>query len=823
MRTDLPIDIKQGAEVVIDDLLFYFDRVDPDGSVTLRPPQNSNRGHYMVVGKTGYPRNMNCEEFMALFAAKRLIIREAPLSDAVRQAAREPNYTRKQILMMDATSQFRTLVLIALDKAIEQGRTTLGPGSLRSFMQYELTHNEEISNAAGAWEISPWHLQEMYRTRGRPGSRRLCDGMSKRGRARTKHKLKHPTEIAAYHLSRCDKRKRNISKRFEEYVAELSTINRSGVVDRPLLVLSGEGDWEVGPDRTNYLKPSSKYEPMSESKFRSLAKEGSSKKSYAIGTTDQAAEQRFDGGGFSDDPRHVGELCSMDDSPIEALFLVDRASMEPLGRPILTLLMCCFSRVILGWHLSWEPASSNSAMKTVLHANLPKLLPERYMKQFPDLPYLRCAPGTIKLDNLAGHHSVAFRDAMADQGIAVRYTGSRCPRDKADVERLVRTIIELLTQELAESNYDIARMRLYGFEPDKQQLCTLEELRPILTRAICYYNTSRHEGLDEEQPQLVFRRDVAGRKLGILNDAELLKDSIGDVYYDVSLWNWGVEIEGGRYGDAEAVREMIQDFNKRKKLPKGDITPLQKRVNPDDRKQLVAKVKVKIDPDDSGIAKVWNPHSEPPKFVRLRSNDKSRLGKPLWFLKREKEWKKQQADEYCSKEQEAENYADYVEKLRNLNPEDDKRLHRDLARALESPRLQKMLVGNVSVVDEGDHPFATIDGGEMPQDEGVRETEKGPQISAEPDVDSNGDAAHTLGIELAARTRKDATTKLPSGAFARSPSKRKTTPPKKSAGETPGTTPRNRKPSPKRTSTPTKVKSNASPRRRSRGSSWGEI
>ena len=816
MLTYLPIDIQPGRSVIIDGLRFFFDRVDLDGSVTFSPPMGSGRGAYMVEGNDGHPRKPSCDEIMALFGSKRFVPEDIPLADSVRQAARDPGYDRKQILEMDATAEFRTLVLEAMDREREAGTLSFSFTGLRSFIQNLLQENEGVRNAPGAWEISPRTLKEMYETRGTPGSRRLADGMSMRGRGRTKHKLGHPEEIAIFHLTGLDPRGSNIHAAYVRYKAEIILINKGDNADRPLFVQDANGKWGPGPDRVNYLKPSTPHRWMSESKFRRLVREGSDRTSYGVVTTAQGAEAAFDGGGFGDRPARVGELCSMDDTEIPALFLFDRETMLPLGQVTLTVLICCFSRMILGWHVGWEAASASTAIRTVLHANLPKDLPEEYDERFPDLKYARLTPATIKLDNLAGHHANRFRDAMADQGTGVRYTGSRCPMDKADVERVIQTIQELITTELAEANFDIARMRRYGFDPDIQQLCTLEELLPVLVEAICFYNTSRHEGLQNRQPHCVYRKAVAGVQLGVLNDVEKLEMSCGHVEYDVKIYRWGFKILDGRYGDKNAMLSVFEDFRAARNIPKGDVTPKQDRRQIDDRKQECFRAKIKVDEEDIGWASVWNPHSEPPGYVRFRAADATRHGMPLWFHQRAVEEAAHDADEYQSEEDELVAYHRFAERLRKLNPHHEKRLLRDKARAASSPRLQKMLRGNVGIVDD--------DGSHLPDDTiGMA----GPSVTHEssglsPAATPTAPEAY-MELEIACDHRIDGEIKLPPGARVaptRSASRKnpKSPVPARSRAE-PSAAKRGRK---KSTVTKTTRASEGRRRRSANRSGWGE-
>ena len=53
----------------------------------------------------------------------------------------------------------------------------------------------------------------------------------------------------------------------------------------------------------------------------------------------------------------------------------------------------------------------------------------------------------------------------------------------------------MLFKKLPSHNYNIALMRKFGFDPDKQVLCTISQARELLDRACFTYNITRHEGL----------------------------------------------------------------------------------------------------------------------------------------------------------------------------------------------------------------------------------------------------------------------------------------------------------------------------------------
>ena len=73
-------------------------------------------------------------------------------------------------------------------------------------------------------------------------------------------------------------------------------------------------------------------------------------------------------------PLHTVEI----DSTAVDVILVDEHVRQPLGRPNLTLAVDVYSRMVLGFHLSFDPVSADSVAQCIAHAVCPK---ELWLKQ----------------------------------------------------------------------------------------------------------------------------------------------------------------------------------------------------------------------------------------------------------------------------------------------------------------------------------------------------------------------------------------------------------------------------------------------------------
>lgn len=88
MSTGWNLSLEAGNPVEIDGVEYLFERVDPDGAVTLRSPTGFSKPDFMVVDDDGFPRKPTCDEIGALVRENRLIVRGRPLSKEARRFAR---------------------------------------------------------------------------------------------------------------------------------------------------------------------------------------------------------------------------------------------------------------------------------------------------------------------------------------------------------------------------------------------------------------------------------------------------------------------------------------------------------------------------------------------------------------------------------------------------------------------------------------------------------------------------------------------------------------------------------------------------------------
>ena len=133
-------------------------------------------------------------------------------------------------------------------------------------------------------------------------------------------------------------------------------------------------------------------------------------------------------------PARPLDLVQIDHTPVDAI-VVDEIDRLPIGRPWLTLVIDVATRVIAGFHLSFEHPSSISVALAISHAVLPK---EAYLRNLgvdTEWP-VSGLPAIIHLDNAEEFHARALERGCQEYGILLEYRPLFRPNFGGHIERL---------------------------------------------------------------------------------------------------------------------------------------------------------------------------------------------------------------------------------------------------------------------------------------------------------------------------------------------------------------------------------------------------
>jgi putative transposase len=692
---ELPLNIEKGDIVSINGVEHVFERIDPDGLVTLRTMRGKTEFE-VTDPETGHPRKPNADDIARLMASGALVKRANDPEEGPRRAARKREMNAANAKAVDPVSPFRTVFSRAFDK----NPCSRSDKALRD-LNKALLEDPTIAALPGARVYAGSTLREWINKRGFPGDRRARDGVAMTGYRRGR-RVHHSREILEHHLATAVGRKSvarlhakaKAFKAWECYKGEINRINQG----RP-----------TGREGAEYPQPAVPYKAVSYTTFWRMCRDLESSATIEAQHGRQAVYQIYGGGGRSVQHTRIGAFGQADDSPVPGIFLVDDKLGIPLGQANATFIIEEVAGTINGWSLGWYKTSSATLLETYAHANTPKAIPEDIDALYPDLKWICGKLGGLLVDNAAGFHSRHFEDSMLDVGTDVHFSGAAMPRDKAKVERVIRTIFELAFKDLPAASYDIPHARLFGFDPDTMVMVSLDKARELLLRAICVYHVSPHKGLDGRSPALVFTQHAARNGISVIDDLDEFRRSIGNVEYDAQLRNSGVVIKGLRYSDAKITRGLIDDLTSLQDPSKAKT------------KQTALIVKVKYSQHDMGRIQVWNERTK--RYVTLPAVKRAYAeGLPLWAHKRITELARidmrafNEENEDTDGQRLIEMRKTLFETIANITPEASERDRATLAKLKDTPLFKRIMGDIIQVVDEGAVRLVQPDPADAPDD-----------------------------------------------------------------------------------------------------------
>lgn len=165
------------------------------------------------------------------------------------------------------------------------------------------------------------------------------------------------------------------------------------------------------------------------------------------------------------------------------LFVVDPVMMLPIGRPVLTWLVCVYTKMILGFYISFNPYGSLAVMECLKHA----IRPKTYIRsKYPNIKHAWDTYGVMKtlvLDNAPEFWGRHLEDACRQLGINIQYGQKGRAWYRATVERSYRTYNTSLIHRQPGTTFSNIFDRA-DYESGKNALITLDTLDEITHKLI---------------------------------------------------------------------------------------------------------------------------------------------------------------------------------------------------------------------------------------------------------------------------------------------------------------------------------------------------
>lgn len=283
------------------------------------------------------------------------------------------------------------------------------------------------------------------------------------------------------------------------------------------------------------------------------------------------------------------ERVEIDHTPLD-LFLIDEKTQLPLGRPTLTVIIDHFSRMLLGYYVSFQNPSTAAVMGALRHAILNKPI-----KSNP-LPSLKIehdwvcygVPDLMVLDNGMEFHSDALESVAFDLGIRMEFCPKHEPRFKGTVERYLKTVNYSFASQIPGASF--ARWHLRKeYDPLKHAILTMGEFTHIFEKWVLdIYAQTKHSGIGTT-PWDKWHEGLHSRNVTLPLSIKELQKRIGKVD-SRSVRRDGILIRGIRY-QSEGVGRILRRYGEG------------------------VRVRVMYDPQDLGRIQVWGPDDLEPITV----------------------------------------------------------------------------------------------------------------------------------------------------------------------------------------------------------------
>jgi putative transposase len=261
------------------------------------------------------------------------------------------------------------------------------------------------------------------------------------------------------------------------------------------------------------------------------------------------------------------------------LFVVDPVMMLPIGRAFLTWLICVYTKMILGFYISFNPPSYLTVMECLRHA----IRPKAYVKgKYPDIknewnPY--GIPESLVVDNAREFHGRNLEDAARQLGIVIQFSPKGLPWFRQTVERSYGTVAKQLHHQLPGTTFSNI-LEKGDYDPIKTAIITPDVLDEITHKWIAdVYQVSAHRGI-KDIPYLRWQKGIAEWPPTLPPKGEFLDIALGYTEERV-VSGRGIELDNLFYND-------------------DDLAMLRRHVKPG------KKVIVKRNPSDLSLIHVYD-------------------------------------------------------------------------------------------------------------------------------------------------------------------------------------------------------------------------
>jgi putative transposase len=244
------------------------------------------------------------------------------------------------------------------------------------------------------------------------------------------------------------------------------------------------------------------------------------------------------------------------------LFVVDPVMMLPIGRAFLTWMICVYTKMILGFYISFNPPSYLTVMECLKHAIRPKTYVRKKYSNIRNDWGSYGIPEVLVVDNAREFHGRNLEDACHQLGIVLQYSPRGKPWIRTTVERSYRTIATQLHHQMPGTTFSNIIERA-DYEPGKTAIITPDVLDEITHKWIAdIYQVSAHRGI-RDVPALRWEKGIAEWPPALPANSEFLDVALGYTEERV-VSSRGIELDNLFYNDEELamVRRTLEPHKK---------------------------------------------------------------------------------------------------------------------------------------------------------------------------------------------------------------------------------------------------------------------
>lgn len=256
------------------------------------------------------------------------------------------------------------------------------------------------------------------------------------------------------------------------------------------------------------------------------------------------------------------ECAEIDHTKLD-IFVIDKATSFPLGRPWLTICLDSGSRCLLGISISFTPPSYLSVADCLRHAFLPKT---HIKEKYPDIVNGWEPHGLFRelvVDNGLEFHCESLENACLTLGIEIRFCARKMPWHKGKVERFIGTLNKGLTHSIPGTTFSNI-FEKGDYDPKKHAILDLEKLREVVYTWVCdVYHQKTHHALGMP-PIHAWRTGITSEEIFLPHDLSHF-DTILGTNHQRTLTHAGININSLTYNSLE-LAQLRRNYGEKLKV-----------------------------------------------------------------------------------------------------------------------------------------------------------------------------------------------------------------------------------------------------------------